>query len=38
MDRENLELKISNLYVNLMWMSIAVIASIVISVMALSRC
>lgn len=38
MDRENLELKISNLYVNLMWMSIAVIASIAISVMALSRC
>ena len=38
MDRENLELKISNLYVNLMWMSVAVIASIVISVMALSQC
>lgn len=38
MDKENLELKISSLYVNLMWMSIAVIASIVISVMALSQC
>jgi hypothetical protein len=38
MDKENLELKISNLHIRLMIMIAAMLASIVISVMALSHC
>lgn len=38
MDRENLELKISSLHVKLILMTATVIASVVISVMALSHC
>jgi len=38
MDRENLEKKISGLYIDMMWLSLATLSAIAISIISILRC